>query len=111
MAAAKTFLGVFLLTSLTFLPIAGCVIGAPALKPHLYAGDSANDGFTRKQSAQTIRCNDPQIDDLVAMSYADLQCNYKVYVLGCAKWKPQAFKDAAQCNIEQLKRLDAQKGK
>jgi hypothetical protein len=109
MAAAKVSLAAFFLASLVFLPSLGCLGGAPQLRPALYAGDSSNAGFTRKQSNETIRCTDTQIDDLVAMHYADLQCNFQVYVLGCAQWKPEAYKAAATCNAAQLKRMGPQK--
>ncbi len=98
MAANKFFILAFIIVSLFFLPSLGCKTGAPQLKTHLYAGDSAVEGISRRQTGEVIQCKDVKMDDMVCMPYADLQCNFQVYVLGCAKWKVQAFKDAAACN-------------
>lgn len=88
-----------LLGFMGLIAMTGCLGNAPQLKPTLYAGDSANQGISRKQANETIKCTDPKMDDMVCMSYKDLECNFQVYVLGCAKWKTNAFEDANRCNL------------
>lgn len=108
MAVVKVWAFAFLSSFFLFLPSLGCNSTTPQLHPHLYAGDSVNDGISRAQNHELILCKAPEMDDMVCMHYKDLQCNFQVYVLGCDKWKQAAYDAANQCNIAQAARVQSQ---
>jgi len=86
-----------------------CVLVSGCSKPNIpqelkdvkiWAGDSANDGITRKQDNITIKATDPVFDDYAALSYTDL--NKIIYYLSMCESYP---KDIPMLSTSQLKSL------
>lgn len=63
----------------------GCKSSMPPIDVSFWAGDSAKDGVSRSQENKTIPCNDPEMDDLVCLSYTDLKKIFAV-LLQCQQW-------------------------
>lgn len=72
---------------LSLVAFSSCQTTIPRWDGKLYAGSSGVDGVERRQEHETVKCADPKFDDMVCMSYADLEAFYSTYVLGCKEWK------------------------
>lgn len=76
----------------------------PDYKPVLYAGNSAIGGITRAQSHENISCQDPKMDNYVAMSYDTLACLYMTYINNCSAYIQQKVScpNISQKDIDQF---------
>lgn len=62
----------------------------------LWAGNSEIGGLKRTQSNQELSCLQPQMDNMVCMSYKALECLYSQLILNCSYWKDPTL----QCNAD-----------
>lgn len=58
----------------------------PEWNGKFWAGSSEDRAVVRSQEQKLIRCDSPQFDDMVCMSYKDLSCFYQTYVMNCQQW-------------------------
>lgn len=67
--------------------ITGCRTPMPKIDITAWIGDSEKNGITRSSEDRTIQCNDPQFDEYVCISGADLTKIYNT-LLQCKQWGP-----------------------
>lgn len=75
-------LRIFLILSIS---LAACNNKIPVWDAHFYAGNSRTGSIDRAQSGQSISCEDPRMDQMVCLSYADLKKGYNI-LLQCKDW-------------------------
>jgi hypothetical protein len=57
----------------------------PAVDVKFYSGDSKNGGITRAQEHKTIECKEPEFDEYVCLTYADVK-KIMAAMLQCKDW-------------------------
>lgn len=101
------FLSLFVIVSCGKKPIPAC----PKCK--IYAGDSSQGAVVRAQDNEVIYANDPEFDNMVAMSAEGFKAFVQTYVYGCRQWKtrrltPAIKSDVYRKNKPQLKLVQKQ---
>jgi|GEM_PF-7021292 len=77
--------------------ISACKPGTPTAEVDIFAGESKSQSMVRADNQGNIidevKCSDPRLNNYMAMSYDHFKKIYRVYILGCEKWKPCAYTD------------------